>query len=274
MRVTIVCFCLVISSLNFPFSQEILPDINPCSDKVYRIPEGPISFDTAQVYSEAVANLYLKKEKVPLTPFPISKSIELGVSISRERDSNVLRVSSSVTIEKKMSEIYASFKITDFDFSTHEPSDLYHLYELAFADSLGLDIRNICGYPLYPEDMPNSHLMELGCKHLNSNKEISSRWQRKKYLNPVVINPELNITLPTRPRAFISSDSSMLVLYIFTAPDRRYQLDYANSGPGRCLMRILVTLQRPKKIEYLVVPAWLFGRYGFESGGCFENAYF
>jgi len=272
MRDTIIYFFLVITTLNFSFSQEIIPNVNPCSGKVWSIPAGPILFDTTQVYSEAVENLYLQQEKIPITLFPLSSSKELGVSIYRESDSNVLTVSSSVEIENKISEIYANFRITDFDFSSYDPSDLYKLYELVFADSLGLDIRDICGYPLYPEDMPNSHLMEIGCKGLYSNKD--SRWQRKRYLHPVVVNPEVNIALPTRPRAFISSDSSMLVLYIFTAPDRRYQLDYAMSGPGRCLMRILVTLKRPRKIEYMVVPAWLFGRYGFEYGGCFEKAYF
>ena len=274
MRVTIICFYLVISTLNFSFSQVILPDVNPCSDKVWSVPTGPILFDTTQVYSEAVANLYLQQEKIPITPFPLSNSQELGVSIYRESGSGVLTISSSVEIDKKISEVYANFKITDYDFSNHDPLDLYNLYELVFADSLGLDIRDICGYPEFPEDMPNSHLVEIGRKSFNSNKENISRCQRKKHLNPVVINPELNITLPTRPRAFVSSDSSMLVLYIFTAPDRRYQLDYASSGPGRCLMRILITLKQPRKIEYMVVPAGLFGRYGFEFGGCFENAYF
>ncbi len=272
MRVAIICFFGVIFTLNISLSQTILSDVDPCSGKVRRIPEGPLLFDTSQVYSEAVAFLYLQKRKIPITPFPISNSMELGVSVYRESGSNVLTVSSSVEIDNKMSGVYANFKITDYDFSNHNPLDLYSLYELVFADSLGIDIRDICGYPEYPEDMPNSHLAEIGRKYLN--KKSISRWERKKYLNPVVINPELNLALPTRPRAFISSDSSMLVLYIFTAPDKRYQLDYASSGPGRCLMRILVTLKRPRRLDYMVVPAWLFGRYGFESGGCFENAYF
>lgn len=282
MKVWITHVGIFLLTISASIGQEtMIVGDDPCSGKTW-VWKDQLFQDTSQTYIEAVKDLYLHKERVPIEQFNFNGCHELEVNVSRNGSSDSLIISSGINVDSIRKEVYALFKISDFDFSHFNSRDEFKLYDLVVIDSLNLDYRDVVGNPQYPEGMPNSEIVQVGQRrnrladfsgHYRYFPTVSSlRYQR--HINPIVLNPELDLTLPTRPRAFLSSDSTMIALYIFGSPNREYQTREPLVRPPRYMIRILGFTRWQGSTNYFVVPPSLLVLYGFEYGGCFDKAYF
>ena len=236
-------------------AQIILKGRHPCSDSLYLVyPEEGTYSD--QLYLEAVADYF--SADTTFCFFDIAGAVEIPIHVEYLPSSKI-----SIVVEKdRQCRFSLDFQIVKFDFIDFDPRDLYNLYENVLADSLRVNTYR--GHPSMPWGAPNVVLKAI--------KPSNSNWNYLENVEcPMIINPDLNFTSWTSPRAFVD-EKGVIALYLYGAPDTRLYLYEGGFAPY--LLRVVFDDDRTDKLSIHLLPGIFIRKYGYDVGRCFEKAFF
>lgn len=247
------------------FGQEILLEVDPCGGKLYVL-NHPSRVDTNHTYIEAVQAYFERHKGTPFVHFDVTAATELGVRIIRSGQTSYLLFVEPKGLEDTTSiSVSLNFRGVERG-SWYEPSSYSSLMPevVLFSETMGICPKSVFGVPSGDKIdyiFEQAYLQNSNSHFQNVDTIIGIR--DEFVLNPVIENEETYA-----PKAFLSADGRTIAMYLFIPQYRPVQKG------NYSLMRILAKLDEPRSIRCVLLPAFVFGSYGFDYGDCLMMGFF